>query len=541
MHVVRKRIPKKGGGQYEYLHVYESKRQGRKVEKKFIASLGRVDSLDERQLVGVAEAVLRLVQREAGQDREGQSPLAAKDGRHFGDVAVLRSLWCSLGLDRVFRRLSTGRRFEFDLESALFSMVAQRLCDPGSKLACVRWIQDEVFLPAGDGLDEDNLYDALSWLEEVKPEAEVQIVDALRQRCLLESTAFFYDTTATWFEGRGPEELAEFGRPKGGHPRGRRLVLVGLVRSREGWPITHRVFPGNTTDSTTVTEIIDDLRERFGVTRFVFVGDRGMVSEDVIGHIEGHGLHYVLATRMRSSKEVRDRVLRRAGRYHRVRDNLDVKEVWVQEQRYVVCRNVEAIERDRKRREDILAKLREKLGPNGVTASSKKAASIRANRAFARYVKVDRSRLVISQRKVREDERYDGKWVIRTNIEEATSAALAETYKSLGNIERDFRDLKSFIELRPVYHRTESRVRAHVFVCVLAKLLLAEIERRLRLTGERPLTAQRALALLKRVRMNRFQFGHQTRWVRTDVPDEAQRVLDALGLDPTVLRQPRGT
>jgi transposase len=533
MHLVRKKLPKKDGGTYEYLHVYEARRRGKKVEKKFVTSLGRVDDLGDKQLVGIAEAVLRFVRREEGRSDEA---LAADDGRHFGDVKVLRTLWCSLGLDRVFRSLAKERRFEFDLESALFAMVAQRLCAPGSKLACVRWLEEDVFMPAAEGLDEDNLYDTLSWLESVKPEAETEIADRLRQRGLLESTAFFYDTTATWFEGRGPETLAAYGRPKGGQPRDRRLVLVGLVRTREGWPITHRVFPGNRADVSTVLEILKDLRDRFGITRFVFVGDRGMVSEEILEHLEAHGLSYVLAMRSRRTKEVRDDVLGRAGRFQKVRDNLDVKEVRVEDRRHIVCRNLESVERDRNRREDILSDLREKIGTKGVSVASRKAVTLQANRAFSRYLKVDRGRLVISQRKVRDDARYDGKWVIRTNIDGATSAELAETYKDLGRIEHDFRDLKSFIKLRPVHHRLEPRVRAHVFVCVLAKLLLTELDRRLGPSGTRPMTAKRALKVLKQVRVNRFQFGTEVRSARMRISDEVQGVLDALSLPASTLR-----
>jgi len=524
---------KHGEKTYEYLQVVESRRVNGEPRQKLVDTLGRLEGKDPGQVLLIADAVMRFFAKRAGEAREsGNGGIGAGQGRHFADVVAIDEAWRALGLDRILARLGEDRKFEFSLERAVFTMVSQRLIAPSSKLACVDWLLNDVYLPSAGHLDEDDLYATLTWLEEVAGDVELKLFEKLRRDGKLEvgdKTAFFYDTTGIHFEGEGPEELVAFGRPKAGQPRDRPIALVGLVRSREGWPITHKVFPGNRTDVSTVIEIIDDLKQRFGIARFIFIGDRGMVSKEVIAHLVKHGLQYVIATKMRSVKEVKTKVLGRAGRFKVVKDNLEVKEVFVEDRRYVVCRNPASIERDRRRRDHILGELRKAL-EGGVTAGSQRGAELRANRAYRRYLKVKKGKLVISARKIATDERTDGRWVIHSNVEGTEAAELAQSYKELGRIEPDFRDLKSFIELRPVHHRTEPRVRAHAFVCVLAKVVMNELERRFFALGPMPFTIEHALKLLGRITVAPLRAGTSRVWLRTDLDDEALRVVTALGI-----------
>jgi len=539
MYARTKRV-KHGQKTYEYLQVVESRRVNGQPRQRLVDTLGRLEGKDPGQALRIADALIRFFAKRTGQATEGDSGgIGAGQGRHFADIVAIEEAWRSLGLDKILERLGEDRKFDFSLERAVFTMVAQRLIAPSSKLACVDWLLNDVYLPSAGALDEDDLYATLTWLEEVAGDAELKLFEKLRRDGKIdvnEKTAFFYDTTGIHFEGNGPAELAAYGRPKAGQPRDRPIALVGLVRSREGWPITHKVFPGNRADVSTVIEIIDDLKRRFEITRFIFVGDRGMVSKEVIAHLVKHGLQFVLAMKMRSVKEVREKVLGRAGRFKVVSDNLEVKEVLVEDRRYIVCRNPASIERDRRRREHILGELRKAL-EGGVRANSQRGAELRANRAYRRYLRVKKGKLVISARRVAEDERTDGRWVIYSNVDEAEAAELARAYKDLGRIEPDFRDLKSFIELRPVYHRKEPRVRAHAFVCVLAKVVMNELERRLFAHGPMPFTIERALKLLGRITVTPLRAGTTRLWVRTDLDDEARRVVEALGIPARRLPQ----
>lgn len=538
MYARTKRV-KHGEKNYEYVQVVESRRVNGQPRQKVVDTLGRLDGKDPGQVLRIADAVMRFLAKRAGQPLEGEGGgIGAGQGRHFADVVAIEEAWRSLGLDKILERLGEERKFAFSLERAVFTMVSQRLIAPSSKLACVDWLLNDVYLPSAGTLDEDDLYATLTWLEEVAGDVELKLFEKLRRDGKIEvneKTAFFYDTTGFHFEGESAE-LAAFGRPKAGQPRDRPIALVGLVRSREGWPITHKVFPGNRADVSTVIEIIDDLKQRFGITRFIFVGDRGMVSKEVIAHLVKHGLQYVLAMKMRSAKEVKEKVLGRAGRFKVVKDNLEVKDVMVEDRRYVVCRNPASIQRDRRRREHILGELRKAL-EGGVRPNSQRGAELRSNRAYRRYLTVKKGKLEISARKIAADERTDGRWVLHTNIEGADAAELAQTYKEQGRIEPDFRDLKSFIELRPVYHRKDPRIRAHAFICVLAKVVMNELERRFFTHGPMPFTIEHALKLLGRITVTPLRAGNGRLWVRTDLDADTRRVVEALGISARRLPQ----
>ena len=538
---------KKGDRVYRYASVVHSRRVNGKPTHDVIARYGNVDHLSPEQLAEIGRLFLRKAQALVGEPApdEASAPKPPRRGgsvdpeigetRGYGDIVAIEEAWKSLGLDVIFRSLSAERYFEFDLERAIFAMVANRLSAPKSKYGAVDWLFRDVYLPTGKPLDADHLYDALTWLAEGQSEAELAIFRALEGTGRVDATAVFYDTSTTWFEGRGPEELAAYGRDKGTHPSGRRLILFGLVRSKNGWPITHRVFPGNTSDVTTVRVMVEDLVRRFGVKRFIFVGDRGMISAEVIRYLaEDLKVEYVLATKLRGDEEVRDEVLARQGRYEEVERKLGVKEVWVEDRRYVVCRNLVEAEADERRREEIVATLREKHLDRPCAASSKRGKALVVNKSFGRYLVEQDGFLQIDAAKVERDARYDGKWVMRTNA--ALSAVeTAHLYKQEVGIEHDFRDIKSMIELRPIFHHLEPRVRAHVFVCVIAKLVARELEARLHRNEYKGSSVESVLRELGRVRVIELGAAADRRYVRTRLTPDQDRLYRLLDIDPTRL------
>lgn len=517
---------------YRYVHIVESKRVDGKPKQRFIASLGRFAD-DPVKGLEIARAFARFYEKRIAQGQESQDQgeplLKVTETRRFGPLAALDEVWRELGMSALFKRLAGDRQFEFPLERAVFAMVAQRILEPGSKLACASWLDEEVLLEGSPALNSDSLYATLSWLEEVGNGVELGVYDSLKESGRLDSVAVFYDTTTTWFEGRGPEELAEFGRVKSGHPKGRRQILVGLVRSEQGWPITHRVFAGNKADVATVQEILLDLRLRFGIKRCVFVGDRGMVSEEILDLLEKLNFQYVVAVKLRGLKEVREQVLPQAFGFEKVRDNLEVKEVHVGQRRYLICRNPQGVERDTKRRADIMEALTKKLG-EGNSAHTQHGREILVNRAFRRYVIEREGRILIDEKKIEDDAKTDGLWVLRTNHDLATAPDLALLYKDLGRIERDFRDLKSFLELRPVYHYKSERVKAHVHICILAKTILVELDKRRQASGSKRSVAK-LLKDLESIKATRLEVGEFVRWARTEFSSKAAAALKALKIE----------
>lgn len=548
MHLKMTKV-KKGDTVYRYASVVHSRRVDGKPTHEVISRYGRVDHLSPKQLEEIAHVLLRKAKALAGEpapretasvpksetpttDRSAAADPEFGETRGYGDIVAIEEAWKSLGLDVIFRDLVADRHFEFDVERAVFAMVANRLSAPRSKYAAADWLFRDVYLPTGKPLDADHLYDTLTWLAKEQAAAELAIYRALERTGRVDASAVFYDTSTTWFEGRGPEGLAAFGRDKGSHPSGRRLILFGLVRSRNGWPITHRVFPGNTNDVSTVRVMLEDLVTRFGVKRFVFVGDRGMISAEVIRFlVEELKVEYVLATKLRGDEEVRDEVLSRAGRFEEVERQLGVKEVWVEDRRYIVCRNQVEADADARRREEIVTTLREKHLDRPCKASSKRGKELSVSKSFGRYLVEKDGFLSIDLEAVEKDARYDGKWVVRTNTT-LSAVETARLYKEEVAIERDFRDMKSMIELRPLFHHLEPHVRAHVFVCILAKLVARELETRLHRNEYKGSSVESVLRELGRVRVVEVGEGADLRYIRTRLTSDQSRLYQLLDIDP---------
>lgn len=545
---VRKKVVRRHGREYVYEDVVKAVRVNGKPRQERIASLGRVvENLDERQKnellrvlskwAGVTPAPTQQPASDAAKPPEiGADPVLG-ECRNYGDVVAIERAWEAVGLKRILAEVGRDADLGFDVERAIFAMVANRLVDPRSKYGTAEWLFRDVYLPTGTPLDADDLYDALTWLAEKSGDVEVALHRSLVADGRIDATAVFYDTTGVWFEGRGPEGLAERGRPKGTHPPNRRLILLGLIRSLNGWPIAHRVFPGNTADVKTVEPMLRDLVDRFGVKRFIFVCDRGMVSEEVIALFEELKVDYVIATKLRTDGEVRDNVLSRAGRFRELDEQLGVKEVYCDGRRYVVCRNPVEVEADARRRAEIIDTLKKKHLDKPCNASTKRAKSLVTSKTFGRYVSEENGLVVLDPAKVERDARYDGKWVLRTNLtsEQAPKEEVARLYRLEVGIERDFREIKTFFELRPVYHRLEPRVRAHVFVCVLAKVVARELETRLHRSGFVGTSVDAVLKELGHLQVVEIGDGDARRYVRARLQPVQQDLFKRLGIDPDKL------
>lgn len=535
---------RRGDKVYHYKSLVHSVRVNGKPTHDVLARLGRIDHLTPAQKEEMGRLLLRMAGVEPPPRPDRPRPdnpeatardLVLGETRSYGEIVAIESAWRALGMHEIFGRLAGERAFDFDLERAIFAMVANRLGAPRSKYGTAEWLFRDVYLPTGKPLDADHLYETLTWLSEVQPEVELALYRTLVDTGRLDATAVFYDTTTTWFEGLGPESLAARGRNKGSHPPNRRLIVIGLVRSLNGWPIVHRVFPGNTADVSTVRTMLEDLAGRFGVRRFVFVGDRGMISEDVIRFLGDElKVEYVIATKLRGDDEVRDQVLSRAGRYEEVDEKLGVKEVFVEGRRYVVCRNLVEAANDERRRAEIVTTLREKHLDRPCDASTKRGKQLVVSRSFGRYLVEKDGFLEIDANKVEADARYDGKWVLRTNAK-LTPIEAARLYKKEIGIERDFRDLKGFIELRPMFHRLEPRVRAHVFICVLAKAVARELETRLHRNAYIGSSVASVLMELGRVRVAEVGEGESRRYLRTRLTPDQEMLYRRLEIDPARL------
>jgi transposase len=275
--------------------------------------------------------------------------------------------------------------------------------------------------------------------------------------------------------------------------------------------------------------VIELLKKRFHIRKVVLVCDRGMVSAKNLKAAEEAGFEYIVGMKMRNLVEVRDEVLGRAGRYHEVSENLRVKEVQVEERRYVVCFNPDEAAKDRADREATLAKIRAKLAKGGLK-------QLINNRGYKRYLRVDRGSAAIDEARAQEEERYDGKYVLRTNTSLPTDE-VALAYRHLTWIERLWRDLKDVVELRPVFHwRNRENVKGHIFVCFLSLYLAALLKRKL---AETNVEAQwdeimRDLSALRAVTV---ELGDEEYLMRSPLQGVAGKVLAAVAIKPPPLAQ----
>jgi len=249
------------------------------------------------------------------------------------------------------------------------------------------------------------------------------------------------------------------------------------VLTEDGRPICCELWPGNHADGNALLPVVDSLRQRFGLRRVCWVADRGMISQDTIQGLEARKLEYILGARLRRQREVTTSVLARAGRYQEVTDNLRIKEVWVSGRRYIVCLNIDEAAKDAAEREVIVKALEDELrqGPRQLVG----------NRGYRRFLRLEKDAVTIDTKKVATEARYDGKFVLRTNTS-LPADEVAVQYKRLLLVERFFRDTKSLLATRPIFHQWDATIRGHVFCSFLALVLVDELKRRLASQGLKP-------------------------------------------------------
>lgn len=470
---------KKKSGDRTYFQIVENRWEDGRSKQRVICTLGRLDELEasgqlDRLISSGAKFSESMMVIEA-HDR-GEAPVIGV--RRIGPCMIFERLWKQTGLKRVVEDLLGERKFEFPVERAIFVAVLSRLFAPGSDRFCSKWMQDYA-IEGADELDLHHFYRAMAWLGEELPDSQ-QTGRTLSPRCvkdLIEEELFFrsrdlfssldlvfFDTTSIYFEGEGGETLGERGHNKDHRPDLKQMV-VGAVIDKEGRPICCEMWPGNTADVTSLVPVVDRLRSRFSIGKVCVVADRGMISAGTIEELEKREWPYILGARMRLVKEVKEEVLSRAGRYQVVdasRSPLKVKEVMVDDRRYVVCVNEDQAKKDAADRAAIIAALKEKLKQGDK--------SLVGNKGFRKYLAGTGGGFVIDHDKAKAESRFDGKWVLRTNTE-LPAREVALKYKQLWMVEQLFRSAKTLLSTRPVYHKYDRTIRGHVFCSFLALVL----------------------------------------------------------------------
>ena len=481
------RVKKSGNNQY--LQIVENRREKGKVVQRVITTLGRLDQMSEK---GEVEALVRSLSRFSEKtllilsEKSKVSASALK----IGPALIFERLWKELGIGSIVSSLVAERKFGFSVERALFLTVLHRLFVSGSDRSCEKWHRN-YRIDGAEDIALHQLYRAMAFLGEEISDQDYQTHAPRCTKDVIEERMFdrrknlftdldfvFLDTTALYFEGEGGKTIGERGHSKDHRPDLNQMVVGALLDDR-GKPIACEMWPGNTADVTSTIPVVTRLKKRFGANRFCIVADRGMISKDTMLALEEAEISYILGVRMRLVKEVKTEVLADATPYEEVYPEgvhskdpspLKVKEVIVNGTRYIVCKNERQARRDEADRNSIVESLKEKI--------AKAPSSLISNKGYRGFLTITNKSVALDEEKIKADAKYDGIWVLATNTK-LKAREVALKYKELWMVEHTFRDMKSVIDTRPIYHKRDETIRGHVFCSFLALVLKKELDDRL--------------------------------------------------------------
>jgi len=540
---------------------------------KVLHSFGREDQLDRDAIRRLVASLTRLLDPNTALASSGSTPgpagLTFTSSRPVGGTLVLDGLWRRLGIDTVMTRLLAGRKRDPQTERVLFALVANRALEPGSKLAAARWVSRRAHI---DGLPEttdDACYRAMDWLIDIAPDLEREVFWQVATLLDHEVDLLFFDTTSTYFETDDPDEPVArdaHGRPvphsppattdpattdpatEGGTDTAAEgvgfraygkskdsrddlpQVVIGMAVTRAGIPVRVWCWPGNTSDSALIRQARADMRD-WTLARVMWVADRGFSSRENRRELRRGGGHYIIGEKLRSGSAEATAALSRQGRYQHVRDNLQVKEVRIaDDERFVICYNPEQAERDAALREVMTGKLTTMITDTDRLTPTKRAelrGRISTMPGLNRFLRVTPGGLLrVDKRKITSEANLDGKYLLRCSDPALSAEDIALGYKQLLQVERGWRDMKTTLELRPVYHRLEDRIRAHVILCWLALLLIRIAETT---TGH---TWRDLREDLQELHVGTFEGPAGTFRQRTELTIEQRTILGKLDIDP---------
>jgi hypothetical protein len=521
--------------------------------RRVLYNFGRADQVDQAAIRRLIASLSQAVDPGQALAAATRPELAFTESRPLGGTHVLDGLWRRLGIDATIRRLVADPRTAARTERILFALVANRALKPSSKLAAASWISQDVSIAGLATVDEDACYRAMDRLLAVEAELAEQVYWAVADLLNLEVDLLFFDTTSTYFQTEQADEpIARDGRgrPLGaasapgtevvegafrthGHSKDHRedlpQVVIGMAVTRAGIPIRVWSWPGNTTDSALIRQVKDDLRE-WKLNRVLWVADRGFACEANRRYLQRAGGHYILGEKLRSGSPEVTAALARQGRYKTITDNMRIKEVRLPDtgDRFVLCHNPDQATRDAAVRDELITQLQAAIAGSDRLPLRKRAelaGQLRAKPGYRRLLRTTTSGLLrLDLPAIEREKNLDGKYLLRCSDPHLPAEDIALGYKQLLDVERGWRDMKHIIDLRPVYHRREDRIRAHILLCWLALLLIRITETT---CGN---TWPRIRAHLDRLHVGTFTGPAGTFRQRTELTHTQRGILTALDI-----------
>ncbi len=522
-----KSFKNKDGSIRQYLYLVETKRIGGSVKQVITANLGRLDEAD-KNLPDIIEKLSKFTKRLKiiNLSRDMKSDWV----KEYGPVIIFRRLWEKLGLDKYLKKYLKPRKIGFNAEELIYTMVLNRLMEPKSELAAHEWSKSLYGLTHPKDLNQ--WYRALDFLIEHKEAVEKDLFESQKDLFNFEIDIVLMDTTSLVYFGDGDkaENILNYGYSK--EKRfDLKQVIVGILMTKEGLPIGHEVYPGNTNDIGAFKEMIRAVKTRFKIRRVIIVCDRGMVSEDNIRTLESDGYEYVVGMRMRQLKEEDAKKILSVKEMASVSKELKGREVYLKDRRLIVCFNREEALKDRKKREEIIARLIIKLKTQGLK-------SLLIHKEYSKYLRIKADKPQLDEERIKSEELYDGKFVLETNTKLNWKEVIL-AYKDLWKIEASFRTLKNELEMGPVYHYTERRIRSHIFISFLALVLKASFHKAL-LNIDKTLNLSKVLEDVRKIKVTQITIKDKSIVLRTELEEDAYYAFKAvqLKIPPRILNNP---
>lgn len=542
---------KKGATSYRYLKMVESTRVHGKPVQKTLLNFGNIEDWPEEKVYELIDKLSRFY---------GLCPDAEpvvfdfEQALEFGAGYALDALWNQLGFSQTLREHGKRQAYEIDIVAPVKAMVFNRLLEPHSKLGVHEWVRTqaipEVF-PREIPLH--HYYRSLDYLMRHKESLEEDLFWKVADIFTLDLSLVFYDLTSSYFTGEGCP-LAKHGYSRDHRPDCHQIE-IGLLVNRDGLPLAHQVWEGNTSDPKTVPDAIETLSKRFRLKRCVFVGDSAMATKTNLDLLREKDYEYIMSLKLhkdlRARRTLEDPALPDLEQFTPLKDNLRICELPVpgpgfrEDERVIVCFNPERAEAARQKRAlrlengrtylqsaaDAPPKQGRPKTPEKIRSVVKRGLKKLGAEGFFSYSVTPEGKLVFQEDTAVLDwkRRTDGFCLLVTNAPALCSADVAQGYRTLSEVEQAFRELKSFLRLRPMYHYADLRVRGHVFICVLAYLLETVLEQKLRAAGI-SLSAQKALQTLKPIHLVQAVFQGKRVGKRTNLTPEQEAIYHALGI-----------
>lgn len=525
----------KDGSKVTYVQLAHNERHPEKgfSVAKVLYNFGRLENLDVDQLKRLVQSISRFLEAEDALASQtslefGDRDIQWKSCKSYGGIYLLAALWKRFLFNDILSARISQANYKSPILQATFAMIANRCLAPSSKLAVSEWVEKEVHIPGLPEVGVQVLYRAMDFLLEHQEKLEKEIFWSVADILNLEVDILFFDTTSTYFETEEEDDLRQRGYSKDKR-KDLPQVVVGLAVTRDGIPVKHWVFPGNTADMATIEQVKQDL-SGWKLNRLIFVHDAGMTSEDNNRYLQRGGGHYIVGRKLKSGEKEAEAALSQKGPYTRINEKLSAKEIMLgngeKRKRLVLVRNLEEEERQRTVRQQILNTVEQRIeaiNSRRIRSHNKEVCDLLSHATYGKYVKeLADGRLKLNKTKAAREGRFDGRFLIETSDETLSLEDVIMGYKQLYDVEHAFRSLKTTLKLRPNYHSREDRIRCHIFLCFLSLLLVRIVENQ---TGK---TWASVRDELNRLYLGEFNRNGSTVQLLTDLTHDQRSIFKKL-------------